>query len=283
MATLAQTSPWQAHPLAWFSEFLKQELAPYPSRAAIVARMTIAATLIMIVCMTFRVPYGFQGAIFALLISRENPRSTLQSAATTIFVTGIAGAYLLASVWLVISAPLLHFLWVIGCLFLAFYAIGALTNYSAAVIFAAIISVGVPLWDRHVSAETNVEDTLWLCLVALIAAVITVAVELTFVRFRPGDEVILFIAERLSAIENLLTCYADGRAVDSATERKINRFEILGTSMMRRILRRSNYPRRTPQTWAALLLSLAGSSILQQPSCSSASSLPRTIGSDSGT
>jgi hypothetical protein len=31
----------------------------------------IAATLTMLVCVTFRVPYGFQRAIYALLISRE--------------------------------------------------------------------------------------------------------------------------------------------------------------------------------------------------------------------
>ena len=27
-----------------------------------VARMTIAATLVMIICMTFRIPFAFQGA-----------------------------------------------------------------------------------------------------------------------------------------------------------------------------------------------------------------------------
>jgi multidrug resistance protein MdtO len=155
--------------------------------------MTIAATLIMIVCMTFRIPFAFQGAIYALLISRESPRATLQSAAIISIVTAIGAAYLLVSVQFVISSPEFHFLWVICSFFLAFYAISALTNYTAAVIFAIMVSVGIPLWDRHVPAEINVEDTLWLCLAVVVGVLITGAVELAFVRLRPGDEVVLRI------------------------------------------------------------------------------------------
>src|SRR4029077_20840402 len=103
----------------------------------------------------------------------------------------------------VINSPLFHFFWVIGSLFLAFYAISAVTDYTAAVIFAIMISIGVPLWDRLLPAETNVEDTLWLCLSVVIAVVITGAVELVFERRRPGDDVVNPISDRLSAIERL--------------------------------------------------------------------------------
>ena len=116
------------------------------------------------------------------MISRQNPRATLRSGTIIFLVTGIGAAYLLASAWIVISFPLLHFLWMIASFFLAFYAISALRNYTAAVDFAMMIAVGVPFWDRHVSAETNVEDTLWLCLAVLIGVAITAAVELAFAR-----------------------------------------------------------------------------------------------------
>jgi multidrug resistance protein MdtO len=163
MAALLQSARGSQRPLRWFWEFLKQELAPYPGRAGTVARMVIATTLVMIISMTFRIPFGFQGAIFVLIISRENPRATLQSAATVLLVTGIGAAYLLVSAWFVISDPLLHFVWVIGSFFLAFYVTSTLTNYTATLFFATMLAVGIPLWDRHVSAETNVEDTLWIC------------------------------------------------------------------------------------------------------------------------
>src|SRR6201996_2077872 len=136
MATIAQSLPQSSGPLHWLWKFLQQELAPYPGRTALVARMTIAATLVMIVCMTFRVPHAFQGAIYVLMISRQTSRATGESAATILLYTAIGAAYLLVSVWFVVNLPVLHFLWVIGSFFIVFYAISTLLNYTAAVIFA---------------------------------------------------------------------------------------------------------------------------------------------------
>ena len=70
---------------------------------------------------------------------------------------------------------------------------------------------------------------------------ITAAVELAFVRLRPGDEVVLPISERLSAVEKLLTCYAEGRTVDPVSSKRVMRLGTLGTSLLRRTLRRSDY------------------------------------------
>jgi len=242
MATIAQSRPQSSGPLPWVWKFLKQELAPYPGRTALVARMTIAATLVMIVCMTFRVPYAYQAAIYVLMISRQTSRETGESAVTILLITAIGAAYLLVSMWFVVNLPMLHFLWVIGSFFIVFYAISTLTNYTAAVIFAIMVALGVPFWDRHVSAETNVEDTLWLCLSVLIGVAITAAVELALVRLQSRDEVGLAIAERLATVGNVLTCYAEGRTVDSAIEREIIRLDAQGTSLLRRALRRSDHP-----------------------------------------
>ena len=248
MASLAQSLPASNRPISWLWEWLREELIPYPGRLALVARMVIAATLIMIIGMTFQIPYTWQGAIYALLVSRESPRATITSAATIFLVTGIGVGYIILSMKLVLNILPLHFLWIIATFFFAFYAISTLTNYLAAVAFVNTTALGIPLWDRQVSAETNVEDTLWLCLAVLIAVVVTGAVELVFVRQRPGDEILLPVTERLSAIENVLTRYAEGRAPDPASQRGILRLATLGTSTMRRMLRRSNVP---PQYSAA--------------------------------
>jgi multidrug resistance protein MdtO len=208
MVTLAQNVGEPPRPLPWFWEFLKEELAPYPSRAETVARMVIAATLVMVICMTFRVSYAFQGAVYALLISR---------------------------------VPALHFFWIIVSFFAAFYAFSTMTNYGAAAIFAFTIALGVPLWDRHVSAETNVENTLRVVLAALIGVVVTAAIELAFARRKPGDDIVLPVAERLAAVESLLARYAGGGPVDHATEKKVVRLAVLGTSRLRHVLRHSDY------------------------------------------
>ncbi|HYT20136.1 MAG TPA: hypothetical protein VEW05_07875, partial [Candidatus Polarisedimenticolia bacterium] len=163
MATAAQSVSATPSSLSWLGEFLKHELSPYQGRTALLARMVIAATLVMVICMVFRIPYAFQGAIYALIVSRESSQATFKSATSILALTGIGGAYLLASAWFVISIPTLHLLWVIASFFLGFYAISTFKNFGASSTFAIMICVGVPLWDRHVSAETNVEDTLWLC------------------------------------------------------------------------------------------------------------------------
>jgi multidrug resistance protein MdtO len=228
--------------VAWLPDFLREELSPYPGRVALVVRMVVSATLITIVGMTFRIPYTFQGAIYALMISRESRQATLKSAGTILLVTGIGAAYLLICISFVINSPLLHFIWVICSFFLTFYAISALRDYTAAVIFAIMISLGVPLWDRILPSETNVEDTLWLCLAVVIGVVITAAVELVSERRRPGDDVVIPIRDRLSAIERLMIRYAEGAHIDATTKEQIMQFAMRGTSLLRRILRRSDYP-----------------------------------------
>ena len=104
MATAALPfSRWNSS-LAWLRDFLREELSPYPGREALVARMVIAATLITIVGMTFRIPYTFQGAIYALMVSRESPQATLKSAVTIFVLTGVGAAYLLISLSFVIGS-----------------------------------------------------------------------------------------------------------------------------------------------------------------------------------
>ncbi len=255
MVTAAQSVSATPSSLSWLEQFLKHELSPYPGRAALVARMVIAATLAMVIGMVFRIPYTFQGAIYALIVSRESSQATFQSAASILALTGIGGAYLLASAWFVISIPTLHLLWVIASFFLGFYAISTIKNFAASSIFAITICIGVPLWDRHLSAETNVEDTLWLCLVSAIGVVVTVGVEILFSRIKPGEDVVASVADRLAAVENLLVCFANNRSVDRLTQADVERLAMVGTSMLRRILHRSAYaPNYAEQMGAVIAL-----------------------------
>src|SRR6201997_1776632 len=223
MATAAQSISTKPSSLSWVEQFLKDELSPYRGRTALVARMVIAATLVMMTCMVFRIPYAFQGAIYALIVSRESSQATLKSSASILALTGIGGAYLLASAWFVISIPALHLLWVIASFFLGFYAISTFTNFGASSTFAIMICVGVPLWDRLLSAETNVEDTLWLCLACAIGVVVTVGVEILFSRIKPGDDIVAGVAERLAAVENLLVGFANNGSVDRLRQANVVR------------------------------------------------------------
>jgi multidrug resistance protein MdtO len=241
MSTVAQAIAGRTSSLSWVGKFLKQELSPYPGRFGLVARMVLATTIVMIVAMTFQLSFAFQGAVIAFLVSRESARSTLQSSYTLLLFTGLAAIYLLISAWFVINIPGLHLLWVFASFFLAFFMISALNNYSAAVIFAAIVSVGIPLWDRYVPAEKNVEDTLRLVLITVLGIAATLAVELGFVRRKPGEQIVQPIVERLGAVGKFLECVAEGCPIDGKTASNLARLGVVGTSRLRRILLRSNY------------------------------------------
>jgi multidrug resistance protein MdtO len=253
MATAAQSLSTTHSSLPWLEQFLRDELSPYPGRTALVARMVIAATLVMVICMVFRIPYAFQGAIYALIVSRESSQATFKSAASILSLTGIGALYLLISAWFVISIPTLHLLWVIASFFLGFYAISTIKNFGASSTFAIMICVGVPLWDRHLSAETNVEDTLWLCLASAIGVAATVGVEILFSRIKPGEDIVAGVAERLAAVQDLLACFAENRLVDRLIQANVVRLTMVGTSMLRRILRRSAYARDYAEQMGAVI------------------------------
>jgi multidrug resistance protein MdtO len=203
--------------------------------------MVLATTIVMIVSMTFQLSFAFQGAIIALLVSRESARSTLQSAFTLLLFTALAAVYLLVSAWFVISSPGLHLLWVFASFFLAFFMLRALNNYSASVIFSAIIAVGIPLWDRYVPAEKNVEDILRLVLATMLGVTVTLAVELAFVHRKPGDQVVIPIVERLGVVTKFLQDVARGGPIDHKTASNLAQAGTVGTSRVRGILARSNY------------------------------------------
>src|ERR1700691_3332495 len=56
----------------WFREFIRWEVAAYPGRVNTVTRMTIAATLVMIIVVTFRIPNAALAGLFSILLAREN-------------------------------------------------------------------------------------------------------------------------------------------------------------------------------------------------------------------
>jgi multidrug resistance protein MdtO len=243
MATFAQTMRDSPKPLASYWEFLKEELIPYPGRAALVGRMVMAATLTMLITFTFRLPYGAYGAIYALSISRESPQITLNTAITRIAAYSLGAIYVLIGATFFVDDPLLRLLWVIGTMFLIFYAVSAVSTFVSAVDIGYLIVMTVPLWDEHISGEQRLEATLWAVFALAIGNAVAVVVELLFEATRPGNDLLRSIADRLTSVETALVSYGTGGPVDQATANKIKRLAMLGTSRLRRTLRTSSYPR----------------------------------------
>ncbi|QNI33526.1 FUSC family protein [Alloacidobacterium dinghuense] len=253
MATVTQTLPERPSPLIWLKDFLKEELAPYPGRGALVARMVIAATVVMVITMTFKIPFGAYGAIYAFTISRDSTEATVTAAKTAIIAFILSGSYILIGAIFFAGEPFPRMLWVIGTFFLLFFALSATTNYFAANRFAYLVAVTIPLWDRHVPAGTQVEDTLWAIFGVMIASLLTVAFELIFSHLKPWDDLVESIAERLRAVEVVLNTDGGAHPVDPAARKTITRYSMLGTSRLRRILQRSTYSAQYAERMSAIV------------------------------
>jgi multidrug resistance protein MdtO len=204
MDAVAQSLPRSSSPLPWFWQFLKDELAPYRGRAELVARMVTASTLVMIVCMTFRIPYGAYAALFALNISRESLEGTASAARALVVGSVLGCAYVIVGMMLVLGNAMLRFLWVGATFFLVFHAISALSNYAAAARFAYLTVIIIPLLDNHASAESKVETALWAVGAISLGSVSALLMEIVFAAFRRTDSLIEAIAERLAAVEEFL-------------------------------------------------------------------------------
>ena len=253
MATIAQSLASSNGRFAWLWGFLRDEMAPYRGRTALVVRMVTAATVVMIISMTFRVPYGAYGAIYALVLSRESLESTANAARAMAIGLVLGGAYALVGAMLVLNDPMLRFLWVVGTLFLVFYLISALSSYAAAARFGYLIIITIPLWDRHIPAEQKVEGTLWAVGTITGASIITLLLEMVFASFRREDDLIEGITERLACVEELLAYYLDERPINADTRSGVARLAVVGTSRLRRMLQRSNYDPQHEQKMAAVV------------------------------
>jgi multidrug resistance protein MdtO len=253
MASFAQTMQGSPKPLVSLWEFLKEELLPYPGRTALVGRVVTAATLAMLITMTFRLPYGAYCAIYAVAISRESTQVTLKAATNRIVSYSLGAIYVLIGATLFVEDPVLRLLWVIGTMFLIFYAVSAMSTFVSAMDIGYLIVMTASLWDEHISGEQRLEATLWAVFALAIGNAIAVVIELLFEATRPGSDLLRSIADRLTSVEATLVRYETDVTVDQVTANKVKRLAMLGTSRLRRTLRTSNYPRDYSEQMGAVI------------------------------
>jgi multidrug resistance protein MdtO len=245
---------------AWFPNFLRQELAPYPGRGAAVARMVIAATLTMIIIVTFRIPGGAVGALCAFILSRENLISTAKSALSIILAFGIGGLFIPIGARMFASTPFTHFLWELISLFCIFFLLRTLQNFALATGLGLVGTTILAIWYLPGPAESNVELTLWQVLGALVGAVVTFSVEATFHFFSKSDELRDGLDHRLGDIEIMLRCYATGQPFPDATSRALVQYAVVGIGSLRRYVARSNFS-SLERMQKSTVVSLTGRSI----------------------
>jgi multidrug resistance protein MdtO len=234
--------------LQWFGSFLREELKPYPGRALLALRYTVAATITMLLIVTFRLPGAAVGGFFSLLISREAPITTLRGGISTVASFLCGTAFLLTGAILLVDYPLTHFLWVTLSFFVAFYGLSALSNYGAGTAFAIVLVLSVPAWDQAGPQAAIVVSNLWVLGSVALAVTVTIVVEFAFSLFDTRDELIEGLDQRLEAVRQVLHQSALNqsarRDVSPEAMGKLAQFAMIGVSRLRKLAVSANSARQ---------------------------------------
>jgi multidrug resistance protein MdtO len=234
--------------IRWFASFLREELKPYPGRYVLALRYTLAATITMLLIVTFRIPGATVGGFFSLLLSREAPITTLRGGVSTVVCFLFGTAFVLTGAILLVDYPLTHFLWVILSFFVAFYGLSALSNYGAGTAFAIVTVVSVPAWDQAGPQAALVVSNLWVLGAVSLAVTVTIVVEFVFSLFDTRDELTEGLDQRLEAVRLVLSqCALEQsahRAVSPEAMGKLAQFAMIGVSRLRRLALHANPARR---------------------------------------
>lgn len=246
--------------LAWLPHFFRQELAPYPGRWSLVTRMVIAATLSMLIIVTFRIPYGAIGVNCAFILSRENLLSTARSGFYFIFAFAAWAVMIPVGARMFASTPMTHFLWEGLTIFLCFFFLKTLTNFALSAGVIVVATATTTIWYLPGPAELNVELTLWQILATAIGALTTLLVEVVFHYYSRADPLLDGIDARLRIIEEMLANYARRIAPSTAVIRTITQYAVVGASTLRQQIARGHYT-ALERTRLSALVSLLSQSV----------------------
>ncbi len=222
-------------------EMLRAELAWYPGRFALVGRIVLACTSVMLLAEIFRLPGAVLGASFPILISRENLKATRKTAFQIGLACSIGTAEVIVGGMLTAGSPFLHVMWVMASFFAAFYTISSLNFASASLTLSAVLAIAIRLWDYPISAEARVELTLYTLLSILIGCVVSVLIETVFSKKNPPDAVLEGISRRLNLIETLLSEASAAEFPSSTMTIQLARSAAKGVDDLCQLLATSSY------------------------------------------
>jgi multidrug resistance protein MdtO len=211
----------------------------------------------MFIVVTFRIPNAFLAGLYAILLARENLAATWRNGRVLILAFVGASLYTLLGMVLFRDYPVTHFFWVIGSLYLIFFVMRTTTNYAAALVFAIPIGVALPLWDRSLASQVQVEGTLWPVLIVTVGAGVTMGTEAVYRIFDRSDPFITSVDDLLLAVQQVTESLAAHRVPPKSVTDRILQYQMIGTGRLRLTLQRQGID-PTPRAQRGALISLAG-------------------------
>ena len=217
-----------------WTEKLWHDLQPTPGRLNSSLRIVLSSVLALILLLVLQMPFIAIGLYFIFLIGRDSPSVSLRSSIFSFFAVVAAIVVELAVVIITDNDPMARVLSVAIVTFMAGVIVVA-TNYPAlGSTWGLIYCTVIELWERHVPADINVKNSLWLLGTFSVALACAVGVEYLFGDRDPVKKLDEQRQIRYRALETMFRLYAEGASPEQRAEAasRVSRLAVAGQSGM---------------------------------------------------
>jgi multidrug resistance protein MdtO len=163
--------------------FLRDELAMRPGRAAAIARIAICCVITVAICMVFRIPEPAYAAFLVFMVAGAETATTLMTAVAGA-IAATAALLALALVFYMLDAgePALRLPLMAAATFLAMFLSRVIAIGPIAFLIGFLLVITQTLIDDIPSLEDLTHFVMWLWIVVMLPATLTLLAELTFGR-----------------------------------------------------------------------------------------------------
>jgi multidrug resistance protein MdtO len=217
-----------------WTQKLWQDLQPTPGRLSSTLRIVLSSVLALILLLVLQMPFIAIGLYFIFLVGRDSPSVSLRSSIYSFMTVVAAIAVELAVVIASDNDPMARVLSVAVVTFVAGVVVVA-TNYPAlGSTWGLIYCTVIELWERHVPADTNVKNSLWLLGTFSVALVCAVGVEYLFGDSNPAKKLDEQRQIRYRALETMFRLFAEGAPPQQRAEAavRVTRLAVAGQDGM---------------------------------------------------
>jgi len=161
--------------------FLRDELALRPGRAAQIARITICCVITVVICMVFRIPEAAYAAFLVFMVAGSETAITLMTAvAGAIAATAALLALSLVFFMLDAGEPAVRLPLMAATTFLAMFLSRVIAIGPIAFLIGFLLVITQTLIDVIPSLEDLTHFVMWLWIVVMLPAALTLLAELAF-------------------------------------------------------------------------------------------------------
>ena len=158
--------------------FLWEELAPRPGRWATVARITVGATLVVVIGMLYQIPLLAYAAYIVFLASKDEAASTIQTSVAACIAVTVALTFSLLLYTFDAGEPALRIPLMAACTFLGMFLSRTIALGPVAFLTGFVLVVSQTVIDDVPTLEDMTRVVLWLWVIIILPAFVSTMINL---------------------------------------------------------------------------------------------------------